>query len=127
MTTIDLNIAKEKGDIEAIFAIAREYETEKDELESKIDELEEALDEQGKRFYHRLGDALDRLRIIPRLILLGFFVLLWQVVEYSMTPAAPEGFDVAAMIAAIAMPYSYFIAAYFQTGQKPLPTPKGKK
>ena len=114
MPNLELNVLKEKNDIDSIFEIARRYEDEKDELSAKIDELEELIDETGKKWYHRAGDALDRLRIVPRALMALFGYLFFKVVEAGI---AESDFDGSALVAAVGVPFAYICMGYFQTGE----------
>ena len=66
-----------------------------------------------EKWYVRTADALNRLRVVPRLLMMLFGYLFYRVVEAGITNS---GFDASALIAAVGIPFAYVCTGYFQTG-----------
>ena len=65
----------------------------------------------------KLADTLDELRVIPRIIMAGYGVLVWHVVSWSLaeTTITTQHASIIASIIGIA---SFLVPAYFNSGRK---------
>jgi len=63
----------------------------------------------------KIAATLNKLRVIPRLIMLGYSILVWQVVDWALLQTTITT-QHAAVIASIVGIASFLIPAYFNSG-----------
>ena len=64
----------------------------------------------------KLSDSLNELRIVPRIIMLGYALLVWFVVDWSLlqTSITTQHASIIASVVGIA---SFLVPAYFNSGK----------
>lgn len=114
-TQARITIPDSVQDVHSAIQMGRAIERERDELEAKIAELEKKLEEKPR--WQTVADAISAYRVFPRLAIVLFGVMTYDIVNAALH-SADTGYQDAGLASIITVAFSGALSAYMGTGKR---------